>query len=686
MTDPTTTPTKKKRFPWLPVIFSLMGILVFIGSAIGVYFLVKDNLPILEDTDPTDDTDLDGDALLSDVEVVVSKARSCEDLNALAIKYFGEPVRESETDGAGDDDCEGCGDEDPGWGDDGYSITNVQVEGVDEDDSVKNDGTYIYFANNYDGIIYISKADPATSLDVVSKIDSEYAYFRSLYIHGDLLIGIGGADYYSGKYTESRWYGSTVMEVWDVSNKEDPEFVKGWMFEGYGSGSRLIDGDLYMVINTSRYYYTEDGLDIPEYRAYGEDEQAVCECTDVLIPDEAWSGNFVEIVGLDLDDIDGGIKTEVVYGIGDTIYMSKEHLYLAGTYYDYAYASSTDLWGKLKELVIPTVTTIEKTIISKLEFDSGEVEYLANGQVPGSLLDQFAMDEYNEHLRVATTRNRWTSKPTSNAVYILDDEMNRAGSVTGLAKGESIYAVRFIQEKGYIVTFEQIDPLFVLDLSDPSSPAVLGELKIPGYSDYIHPWGENYLIGFGMSTSGREGWVETDGVKIGLFDVSDPSDPREVSSIEIGGQGSNSEVLYNHRALLVNSAKGWFAIPVYEYSREGGVIEYGPGDTPKWNTTEFQGLYIFTVNTTTGRIELKGKVTHHEEGDFDSCHSYEYDGGSCWNKRHYERDIIRGLYIGNNVYAVSSESIGAYRWSDLSEIAKKAFGIELYTYEDYTED
>lgn len=684
---------KSKLTSWAIAAIVAGGVIILGGAATGVYFLVRSLWVNGEGSEEETLTweELEEEVTNTDVEVNVHKAGSCGDLNTIARSYSEkqgyryDSVAEQEA----MEECDGCGDE-GGYGDDGgYSVTNVQVEGIDEDDVVKTDGTYIYYVDTYDGNIYVSKANPAASLAVVSTIDSDYADFSGIYIYKNYLVGIGGG-IYSGYWGEdeapadvSDWYGygSTVMEVWDITNKSVPSLVKGWIFDGYSNGSRLVDGDLYLVMNTYRYYdYGIDKISIPEMMAYGEEAEPMCGCTDVSIPDDPWSDSFVEVAGLDLDNLDDGIKAEVVYGIGNTVYMSKEHLYIAGTYYDYLETQSEGLWDSLGNWLWPSDNYTERTIVSKLDFSGGAVSYVADGQIPGSLLNQFSMDEYEDNLRVAVTKDNWTDH-TSNAVYVLDDELNRIGSVTGLAEGESIYAVRFMEDTGYVVTYERMDPLFVLDLADPEAPELMGELEIPGYSDYLHPWGDHYLIGFGMSTSDRGDWVQTDGLKIALFDVEDPTDPQEVSTIEIGGAGSSSEILYNHRALLANPSQGWFAIPVYEYSRDNGIIEYDPDNAPAWNVTEFQGLYVFTVDMDAETLALKGKITHHQAADFASnCYSEPY---TCGYHR-WERDIVRGVYIGNVMYALSYESIGAYKVSNLEEIKKVPFGIEVIDYEDYT--
>lgn len=682
--------TGRKKIVFLSIGLSAGALLVLLVVGAGVYLLVKNKL-LEKDKSSLEITatweDLEEVVVGTDLTLSLKRAGSCEKLETLALEYqanldkYYDSMRSSEFSQEEGSECEDCGDSGDGYMDDSFSLTNVQVEGIDEKDSVKTDGNYAYHANAYDGNIYIAKANPASGLSITSIIDSEYVDFTGLYLYKNYLVGIGHESYRGVGSAVPGWWGTAMLEIYDISNKSSPEMVKGWMFEGYESGSRLIDGELYLVMNTYRYYYYDGGeLNVPEYKLYEDDVQPMCDCADVLIPEGARSNSFSQIVGIDLNDLTKGANIEVVYGFGDTIYMSKENLYISGTSYEYSGSGDAGFWQELGSLILPRSAPTERTVITKFDFGKGKVEYLSSGQVPGSLLNQFSLDEYDGNLRVAVTKNRWMGNQ-SNAVYVLDDELNRVGSITGLAEGESIYAARFIGPRGYLVTFERVDPLFVLDLENAGDPKLLGELKIPGYSDYLHPWGDGYLIGFGMETSDRGDWVETHGVKIALFDVNDPTDPKEVSKLEIGGSGSYSDILFNHRALLANQDKGWFAVPLYEYAKEGGVIEYGPGETPKWDVSEFQGLYVFTVDLSEGELALKGVVTHHEEDDFSDRHEDDlYDCGYY----NWERDISRGLYINDWLYAVSYQYIGAYEVSTLKEISKIPFGIEVPDCEDYT--
>ncbi len=198
------------------------------------------------------------------------------------------------------------------------------------------------------------------------------------------------------------------------------------------------------------------------------------------------------------------------------------------------------------------------TVIHKIGINNGAITYLAKGEVPGYLKNQFAMDEYDGNLRVATTSDVWTSRGQYeyNNVFVLDSAMKTIGSLTHIAEQEKIYSTRFIGDRLYMVTFKRIDPFFVIDLSTPSSPKILGKLKIPGYSDYLHPYDKNLIIGIGKETATNDwGGVSTKGLKLALFDVSDVEHPRQVGKVEIGDSGSDSAALSDHRAFLFDKNK-----------------------------------------------------------------------------------------------------------------------------------
>lgn len=665
---------KKNGTRWLFVGLGF-GLVVSVGmlTAFGVLlWRVLSRIP--DDNSNSETSEEDFSEQIQSVNV--QKASSCDSLVASMqeAEYKADNYRITDT------MEETAPSEGPGMGDEGpsqdldYSEINVQVEDIDEADVIKTDGGFVYYVK--DGSVEVARIYPADQMKRVSKITSDFADYTQIYLYKNKLVALGNysSEVYAEEDTQSSeeigvipdWYYGSILEVWDTSIKAKPSLIKGWMFDSSLSSSRLTEGELYMVMQKTSYY-AEGGEFLPQVKAYGteDEDSSLCDCTEVWIPDSAWSSNFVEVVGLDLDKLNLGLSSEVSFGLGDTVYMSPDHIFVAGEYYEYQDAG--DSWWEFWDNWTTPVEPVEKTFISKFDYGGGSADYLGSGELRGALLNQFSMDEYEGYLRVAVTKGRWSSN-SSNAVYVLDSDLEIAGRVTGLAKGEGIYSARFVGNRGYIVTFEQMDPLFVIDLSDPTDPEVLGELHIPGYSDYLHPWGENLLIGFGMETNTRYGWVETDGVKIAVFDISDPTDPVELSRLEIGASGSSSEILYNHKALLSNQKDGWFALPIYEYAKSGGVIEYGPGETPAWQEDEFQGLYVFDVDSE-GDLSLRGKITHHNLKDFDSdSEAYE----TFW-----DREISRGIYVESVLYAISDEKISAHNLANLNKIKQVLWSVSI---------
>jgi len=283
-----------------------------------------------------------------------------------------------------------------------------------------------------------------------------------------------------------------------------------------------------------------------------------------------------------------------------------------------------------------------KTIIHRFSIDNGKIEYQAKGEVEGRLLNQFSLDEYQNNLRVATTTDIWLNlggRVQYNNVFVLNDNLKTIGSLKNLAQNESIYSSRFIGDKLYLVTFRQIDPFFVIDLSNPKTPEVLGYLKIPGYSSYLHPIANNLIIGVGKDTTQNEyGGTITKGVKVSLFDVTDFNNPKEISKYEIGLEGTDSPILYDHKAFLYIENKNILVIPVTEITEK---IKSGPYNyrTKLWN-----GAYVFNLSNNT--FELTGKIKHSS-----SESEYYYWMNSA--------TVTRSLYIGNTLYTISNEFVKA---------------------------
>lgn len=278
-----------------------------------------------------------------------------------------------------------------------------------------------------------------------------------------------------------------------------------------------------------------------------------------------------------------------------------------------------------------------KTIIHKIAVDEGELSYQTKGSADGRLLNQFSLDEYEGNLRVATTVDLWmnSGRKTYNNVYVLDEDMDLIGKVENIAKDEQIYSTRFMGDKLYMVTFRQVDPFFVIDLSDPKNPEMLGKLKIPGYSSYLHPYNEDFIIGVGKQTEINDwGGATIKGVKISLFDVSDFENPKEVDTFEMGMQGTDSPILYDHKAFLLFDDV--LVIPISEITQRETRGQYGY-DYKYWD-----GAYVFKVSK--NGFDLIGKVKH------DSRSSSYYN----W----YDRaSVSRSIIMDNELFTISNKYI-----------------------------
>jgi len=297
--------------------------------------------------------------------------------------------------------------------------------------------------------------------------------------------------------------------------------------------------------------------------------------------------------------------------------------------------------------------TSPATNIHKISIKDGDITYVANGLVPGYVLNQFSMDEYNGFFRIATSDGK------SNNVYVLNENLNVVGKLEGLAPGENLHSARFMGNRCYLVTFKKVDPLFVIDLENPENPQVLGKLKIPGYSDYLHPYDETHLLGVGKETveaeNGNFAWYQ--GIKIALFDVSNVSEPKELYKTEIGDRGTDSPVLQDHKAFLFSRSRDLLVLPILLAKID--PAKYGYEVPPNaYGDFVWQGAYVFNLTIEAGFM-LRGRVTHLDNtADLMKSGFYFYSPYS----------VKRALYIDDVLYTVSDKRVKMNSLEDLKEI------------------
>lgn len=532
-----------------------------------------------------------------------------------------------------------------------YSETNVQVQGIDEADLVKTDGNHIYKIS--EGKVQIIKAVPADKMEVDSMLTFNSSFSPShLFLEGNQLV-VMGQNYKELAKSQGKAeadlmiapaFQSTKAIVYNVQNKQKPKRLREIEIEGSLLASRLMDGKVYMV--TSHYpefwiLEKNENADLrPRYSdtSKNRDLEAIDYNEIQYFPDSR-NANYTNIAVMDLEDPEADLGITTYLGSGTELFMSKNNLYLAVSNYHYKPITEDRVFSP-------------DTSIYKFNLKGRKVEFQNTAEVKGTVLNQFSMDEYKGNFRVVTTKGQaWDDRnPSSNNLYILDENLKQIGQLEDLARGERIYSARFMNDRIYMVTFKETDPLFVIDGSNPKKPAVMGELKIPGFSNYLHPLDENHLIGFGHNTkvmagkgSGNQPIITTEGVKISLFDVSDMNNPIEKDTEIIGGRGTYSPLNYDHKALLFHKEKNLFAFPITVYkSVEGSQFE---------SRFEFQGAYVYRIDANEG-IQQKTTVTYQETDAV-----YE----------EWENTIERLIYIGDHIYALSPKRIAAYHMEDYSK-------------------
>lgn len=555
-----------------------------------------------------------------------------------------------------------------------YSKTNTQVEGVDEADIVKTDGTYIYQVNRER--IIIARAAPAEDMEVIGVLNYSGKDFspQEMYVDDNHLVVIGTRSYgIHPLYSDSENDASSGLRImppynyhremvkaviYNIEDKSNIKQERELELNGNYVSSRKVGQSLYLVANKSIYFYP--GREIEEPKPLFRDSVVSDNFNEIDYPSIRCFPDFVEpsyliVAGLNLDRPDEKANVSSFLGSGQNIYASTENLYVAVTGYSYYRDQFTD--------IMPPAD-MSKTRIYKFQINEGQLSYAASGEAPGTILNQFSMDEHEGYFRIATTSGDvWRSGAytSQNNLYVLDSSLNGVGKIEGIAPGEKIYSVRFTGDRGYIVTFKTVDPFFVLDLSDPQHPGILGALKIPGYSDYLHPYDDNHIIGFGKDTVEMSGPGESMafymGMKMAIFDVSDVSNPVEMFRANIGDRGTDSELLRNHKALLFEKDKNLLAFPVKVMEVKGDSYNSG-SNVPEYGTFAFQGAYVYNIDLA-GGFTLKGRITHLSGEDYLKAGNYWYNS---------DKDIERIIYIDDTLYTLSQQILKANQLTDLQEV------------------
>ncbi len=537
-------------------------------------------------------------------------------------------------------------------GDVSFSGTNVQVEGIDEADIIKTDGQFFYvFDLNRNSIYIVSAKSSEMKLTATIPVSGELGgneTGREMYLQGNrlvLLVSGYRAEEKTGEYIPYfRENAVTKVFTYDISDKTAPKLVSSLEQDGRMITSRCVDGKVYVISSYGNYYgwympldETEESSQSEIYKNYiptigGEPIAPDC----IYISDEPVSEEFLVVTSMSTENPEQYLDVKSLLADGDECYVSNSYIYVAGS--------------RWQNSEIP----YDRTEVYRFAYQGGEITPAGQVTVKGTLNDQFSMDEYEGHLRVVTTVNEYeyeteesevldfdgdgkiTEKDKEasrrmwirenkeyNSLYIYDEKLQLTGCIENLAPDEQIKSARLMGSVGYFVTFRQTDPLFSVDLSDPSNPKVLGALKIPGFSTYLHPYGEGLLLGIGYDADENTGWREC--VKLSMFDVSDPSNVKEVHKHSLA-DFSYTGVEGEHKAALIDAEKGIIGFPVRGYAGNG---EYN----------------VYVVY---GYDEENGFYPKFSEG-----YAMSYDTDMYEFKYELFTTDCRGAYIGDTFYMIN---------------------------------
>lgn len=467
-----------------------------------------------------------------------------------------------------------------------YSKTNVQTVGIDEADIVKTDGKFIYYVDANMHRIAIYSADCGTT-ELCSTINvGEMGNIEDIYLEDKAIIACGSSNRDGKRYV--------TIAKYDISDVKNPVFVAKFDQEGRGLETRKVADVIYVVTSSYKDYANVKKNNLETY--IPEVNGKVIDCFDIFVPEETTGTSYTVISSINSGNL-SEIDTAAVLGFDGQFYMGNENMYIYKTTYggDYHMERNTE--------------------IRKIDYveANGLIGEVSEGIVAGQVKDTFAFNEYNGYLRVITTTYP-SSGNMENNVFILDSNLKTVGSIEGLAKGERIYSARFMGDTAYFVTYRETDPLFSVDLSEPTSPKVMGELKIPGFSEYLHNYGDGLLLGIGFEEIDNH-----DFVKLSMFDISNPYNVTEQDKMIIK-EAYYTVAAYDYKAVMIDPEKNIFG---------------------------------FLVSNRIGKSDSSYKVYTYKNNSFREIVNHDFDV--------YVNDgMVRGVYIGDYVYIIFGSEIVSY--------------------------
>ena len=519
-----------------------------------------------------------------------------------------------------------------------YSKTNIQEDNVDEGDLIKTDGSYIYRMttsyDEYDSIyrLTITQTDQG-KLDVLYNTDlkellsitsDDTIDFHEFYLQKEQLFIL-----YTKQHIEDNTARTqTYIAICNLKDKEHPKLTQNLSQSGYYVSSRISNGYLYTISN-----FNETSLqNKKQYEEYIPSVNGkTISCDDLYYPDNILMDSTYVVTSLSLDDHSDFKDTKAFSSSSGDTYVSDSAIYLYCTQYN----------------------DVTQTKISRIAYKNGTLTVGNSATVAGYFYDSFALSEKDGYLRMVATipannialfRDLATEKASTentvtedvNALYILDSNMNLVSKLTGIAPGEQIYSARFLGDMGYFVTYRNTDPLYSVDLSDPKNPTIVGQLKIPGFSNYLHAYDDGILLGIGQDIDPAT--QVSSGIKLSMFDISDPENVTERNKYVI----ENSEfspALYDHKAIMINTDDNIFGFVYTTYD----------------SSTDQYGYYFATY-------------TYDSKKGFVETARYRLN-----QKNEYDYDSVRGIYIGDYLYLSNNEQIVSYKLGDTTPISTQPY-------------